>query len=692
MIRVLDEATIDKIAAGEVVERPASVVKELVENAVDAGAKAITVECRDGGIEWIRITDDGCGIPSGEVRTAFLRHATSKIKDATDLSALLSLGFRGEALSSICAVSRVEIITKTPDALIGTRMEIEGGKETSFSEVGAPNGTTILVRNLFYNTPARRKFLKTPNTEGSAITDVMERIALSHPEIAFQVTVNGKSRFHTSGNAQLKDAIYQIYGREIAFSLVPFNASKNGISVRGFLGKPELVRSNRNFEIYYINGRYVVSDLIAKSIEEGYREYLMLHRFPVCFLLFTIDPHAVDVNVHPTKQEVRIQDSNLFYATVSEAIRAVLKAQEMLPGHVLESKAEQKEREKESISEVRSGKNPEPFELERRGVAVREESTYGTTPSNAGTPKSPISAPTTERAIAAVSPSIDVQKTEQVTVEDFFTETTAEKAPFEPAPPAKDLFAPDERIPAKNGISFTEIGGQRQPASPETEVQNQTAFPEIGESGQQQHLFADKILTKEHRKDFRIIGQLFETYWLIQYERKLMIIDQHAAHEKVNYERMVKAYREKAVCSQNLLPPVIVTLSSSEEDLYLKHADAFAAIGFEIEHMGGSEYALRAVPTDLYGQSEGSLFLRILEELSDGNARGSYKVIEEKIAGMACKASVKGGDKLTLPEAERLIDELLTLENPYNCPHGRPTIIVMTETELEKKFKRIVED
>ncbi|MCR4897349.1 MAG: DNA mismatch repair endonuclease MutL [Lachnospiraceae bacterium] len=640
MIRVLDEATIDKIAAGEVVERPASVVKELVENAVDAGARAITVECRDGGIEWIRITDDGCGIPSEEVRTAFLRHATSKIRDASDLSALSSLGFRGEALSSICAVSRVEIITKTPDALIGVRMEIEGGKETGFSEVGAPNGTTILVRNLFYNTPARRKFLKTPNTEGSAITDVMERIALSHPEIAFQVTVNGKSRFHTSGNAQLKDAIYQIYGREIAFSLVPFQAEKNGIRIRGFLGKPELVRSNRSFEIYYINGRYVISDLIAKSIEEGYREYLMLHRFPVCFLLFTIDPHAVDVNVHPTKQEVRIQDSNLFYATVSEAIHEALRSREMLPEHVLESKAERKEREKDAINEVRSGKNPEPFETERRSSAVREESTY----------RAPVGA--------------------AVTADDFFRETTAEKAPFEPAPPAKDLFAPDERIPAKNGITFSA------PA----------------EKPKQQNLFEDKILTKEHRKDFRIIGQVFETYWLIQYERKLMIIDQHAAHEKVNYERMVKAYREKAVCSQSLLPPVIVTLSSSEEDLYLKHADAFAAIGFEIEHMGGSEYALRAVPTDLYGQSEGTLFLRILEELSDGNARGSYKVIEEKIAGMACKASVKGGDKLTLQEAERLIDELLTLENPYNCPHGRPTIIVMTETELEKKFKRIVED
>jgi DNA mismatch repair protein MutL len=667
MIRVLDNETIDKIAAGEVVERPSSVVKELVENAIDAGASAITVDCKDGGIEYIRVTDNGKGIASGELRTAFLRHATSKIRNASDLLDLNSLGFRGEALSSICAVGKVEVITKTAHALTGTRMEIDGGNELSFSEVGAPAGTTMIVRNLFYNTPARRKFLKTSNTEGSYISDMLERIALSHPEISFQVSVNGKNRFHTSGNGNLQEVIYRIYGKEVASALIPVDTEKSGIRIRGFLGMPELVRSNRNFEIYFVNGRYVVSDLIAKSIEEGYREYLMLHRFPLCFLLFTLNPHRVDVNVHPTKQEVRIQDQNLFFATVSEEIHDLLRRREMLPGHVLETDAERKAREKQAIREVQSGKNPEPFEGKRREEVlpkkpvpsmVAEGSSYG------------ISSASTETRPDPMKPVAMPETTGKVTIETegfSFTEpvkqTTTEVPPQEPAMQRK------VEIPSQEPVA---------PPAPEP-VPVQT------------NLFTDRILTREHRKDFRIIGQVFECYWIIQYERKMMIIDQHAAHEKVNYERMVKRYREKNVLSQSLLPPIVLTLTAKEESMYLENAQAFTNIGFEVEHLGGSEYALRSVPVDLYGHSERELFLRVLEELADGNTRGSYKVIEEKIAGMACKASVKGGDKISLREAEALIDELLTLENPYNCPHGRPTIIVMSETELEKKFKRIVE-
>ncbi len=680
MIRVLDNETIDKIAAGEVVERPSSVVKELVENAIDAGATAITVDCKDGGVEFIRVTDNGKGIAAGELRTAFLRHATSKIRNASDLLDLNSLGFRGEALSSICAVGKVEVITKTPDALTGTRMEIDGGNEQSFSEIGAPEGTTMIVRNLFYNTPARRKFLKTSNTEGSYISDMLERIALSHPEISFQVSVNGKNRFHTSGNGNLQEVIYRIYGKEVASALLPVDTEKSGIRIHGFLGTPELVRSNRNFEIYFVNGRYVVSDLIAKSIEEGYREYLMLHRFPLCFLMFSMNPHRVDVNVHPTKQEVRIQDQNLFFATVSEEIHDLLRRREMLPGHVLETDAERKIREKQAIREVQSGKNPEPFEGKRReevlpkkpvSSMVAEGSSYGVSGASTETgpdPTNPVTMPVVcpDQANPVAMP----EATGKVTIETegfSFTEpvkqTTAEVPPQEPAMQKK------AEIPSQESAS---------PPAPEP-VPVQT------------NLFSEKILTREHRKDFRIIGQVFECYWIIQYERKMMIIDQHAAHEKVNYERMVKRYREKNVLSQSLLPPIVLTLTAKEESMYLENAQAFTNIGFEVEHLGGSEYALRSVPVDLYGHSERELFLRVLEELADGNTRGSYKVIEEKIAGMACKASVKGGDKISFREAEALIDELLTLENPYNCPHGRPTIIVMSETELEKKFKRIVE-
>ncbi len=696
MIRVLDNETIDKIAAGEVVERPSSVVKELVENAIDAGASAITVDCKDGGIEYIRVTDNGKGIASGELRTAFLRHATSKIRNASDLLDLNSLGFRGEALSSICAVGKVEVITKTAHALTGTRMEIDGGNELSFSEIGAPEGTTMIVRNLFYNTPARRKFLKTSNTEGSYISDMLERIALSHPEISFQVSVNGKNRFHTSGNGNLQEVIYRIYGKEVASALIPVDTEKSGIRIRGFLGMPELVRSNRNFEIYFVNGRYVVSDLIAKSIEEGYREYLMLHRFPLCFLLFTLNPHRVDVNVHPTKQEVRIQDQNLFFATVSEEIHDLLRRREMLPGHVLETDAERKAREKQAIREVQSGKNPEPFEGKRREEVL---------------PKKPVPSMVAEGS--SYGPSFETSKAaseakpaaaEKVTIKSdgfFFTEPVLQEAP-KPLTQGASIPIASEKMQAQSFPSSSEQQSQvtdslsepvAEPvvASSSGQVQEPVMPPAPEPVPVQTNLFTDRILTREHRKDFRIIGQVFECYWIIQYERKMMIIDQHAAHEKVNYERMVKRYREKNVLSQSLLPPIVLTLTAKEESMYLENAQAFTNIGFEVEHLGGSEYALRSVPVDLYGHSERELFLRVLEELADGNTRGSYKVIEEKIAGMACKASVKGGDKISLREAEALIDELLTLENPYNCPHGRPTIIVMSETELEKKFKRIVE-
>ncbi len=642
-IIVLDSETIDKIAAGEVVERPASVVKELVENSIDAGATAITVEIKDGGISYIRVSDNGCGIPANELRTAFLRHATSKIRNSDDLSFVRSLGFRGEALSSIAAVSMLEVITKTENDLTGSRLILEGAVESSFEEVGAPAGTTMFVRNLFFNTPVRKKFLKSPTTEGGYVSDLMEHLALSHPDVAIQFTMGSQSRFHTSGNGDLREVIYRVYGREIASAIIPIDVTKGDLHIKGYLGKPEQVRSNRNFEIYFINGRFIKSNLVSGAIEEGFREYLMLHKFPICFLQMELSPGNVDVNVHPTKMDVRFSDGPAFFAELSEAISSVLKNNEMIPGHVLDSSAEMKRAQADAKKEISIGKNPEPFLM-----PVKKDISYSAV-----------------REVSALSESSGTYKPSVKEKEDFFTDEAADNS---------NLNADDKT----SDKAFDKTETQR-PENPVIKDIHQT------------DLFEDKILTVENRKKYRIIGQVFETYWLIQYDRKLFIIDQHAAHEKVNYERMMKRFREKQIVSQNLLPPMIISLNGAEENVYLKNSDAFASLGFEIEHFGGNEYALRAVPADLYGHSEKELFLSVLDELAEGNSRGSYLAIEEKIANMACKASVKGGDLLSRDEIEVLIDELLTLENPYNCPHGRPTIIVMTESEMEKKFKRIVD-
>ena len=688
-IHVLDSRTIDRIAAGEVVERPASVVKELVENAIDAGSTAITVEAKEGGIEFIRVTDNGCGIEREQLPTAFLRHATSKIEDADDLNHIASLGFRGEALSSIAAVSRVEIITKRKENLTGTRMVLEGAKEQSIDEIGAPDGTTFLMRNLFFNTPVRRKFLKQPATEGSYITDLMEHLALSRPDISFKFVLGNQTRFHTSGNGDLREVIYRIYGKEIAAQLVPIQMEENGIKVEGYLGKPVLVRSNRNFEIYFINGRFIRSGVIAKAIEEGYKQYLMQHKFPLCVLHITMDAETVDVNVHPSKMDVRFSDGMAFARMLSENIATTLRNREMIPDASLEDEKSIQKKEQEDRKASWKEHTPEVFEKKREeSYRVMEAAKYEAVPKDR---REFIQKPIWQEAHAGIQTSI--RKPESISArteepnpvtaatpetkeDDFFVEA----APLEPraetssepviCPETAEVIEPKEDSPA-----------QAQPEDKEPEVK----------AVQQMNLFEEKLLSVQNRSRYRIIGQVFDTYWLIQFEDKLFIIDQHAAHEKVKYERLMKQFHEKSVISQRLMPPIIVSLTGQEESILHTYEDAFSQLGFEIEAFGGNEYALRSVPVDLYGCSERELFLAVLDELSQetGN-RGSFQVIEEKIASMSCKAAVKGNNRLSLQEADQLIDELLTLDNPYNCPHGRPTIIAMTETDLEKKFKRIV--
>ena len=666
MIRILNKETIDRISAGEVVERPVNVVKELVENAIDSGAAAITVDIKGGGIDLIRVTDNGCGIAPDEMRTAFLRHATSKITKADDLDSIITLGFRGEALASICAVTETEMISCMEGSLTGNRLMIRGGEEISFEEVGAPSGTTVIVRNLFYNTPARKKFLKTPATEGSYIAEMMEKIALSHPDIAFQFSMDGRSRFHTSGSGELLEVIYRVYGRETADALVPVKAENDMFRIEGFLGKPEMVRSNRNMEIYFINGRYVRNTFMSSAVEEGYREYLMLHKFPVVFLNFFADPFCVDVNVHPAKLDVRLSDQNTFFSFVSSSIHDVLRSAEMIPENILTTEREKRENEKAAIQEVRSGKNPEPFEF-KRSVTESIQST--------------IKAYSTASGLAK---DYDLSSyAESEAGEDFFFEDNR-KARLDPGSSDTPDITGASDLNNASGVPGDD------------NVSDQGRKDEAGQflenaSFKQSNLFAEHLLDKDKRAEYRIIGQVFDTYWIVQYRDKMFIIDQHAAHEKVNYERMVKRMHEGVHPTQMLMPPVIVSLTSSEENVLLDNKESFEKIGFEIEPFGGNEYALRGVPVDLFGHSEKELFLAMLDEITENPGTGPYKSIDEKIAGMACKASVKGGDRIGYEQAEKLIDELLTLDNPYNCPHGRPTIISMSRTDMEKKFKRIVD-
>ena len=660
-IHILDSVTVDKIAAGEVVERPLNVVKELVENAVDAEATAVTVEIKQGGIEFVRVTDNGKGIDAEQVKTAFFRHATSKIQSVADLEHIVSLGFRGEALSSIAAVSRVELITKTRESLVGVRYSIEGGKEGTLEEIGAPDGTTVLVRNLFYNTPVRRKFLKQPVTEAGYIADLMEHLALSHPDISFQYIQNGQVRFHTSGNGNLKEVIYRIYGKEVSSNLVELKTEVSGMAVSGYLGKPVLNRANRNFETYFVNGRYIKSSLVAKALEEGYREYLMQHKYPFVVLKLDFEPGAVDVNVHPTKMDVRFSDSEAVYDFISTAVAAALKVREMIPEAVLQQAEEAAEKQQ---------KAPEPFEVHRLEASQNSHS---------------------GEYLESCENSFEGSKTENRKAGDGCQKPSCSSA----GESWNHLGSQPDRVAESMRI----FGKQPEEAVGRSSFGNadrsviKAADAIIVEKPTQLNLFEEKILSPEARGEYRILGQIFETYWIIAFRDKIFFVDQHAAHEKVKYERLIRQYREKQIVSQTLNPPVILTLTGQEELIFSQFTEYFTELGFEIEDFGGSEYALRSVPMDLYGCNEAELFREVLDELAEHPDRGSTKdpqVIAQKIASMSCKAAVKGNTSLQTSEMEALLDELLTLENPYNCPHGRPTIFSMSKYEIEKKFKRIV--
>ena len=715
MIKVLDQATINKIAAGEVVERPSSVVKELVENAIDAGATAVTVEIKDGGLSFIRITDNGAGIEKSEVPTAFVRHATSKIMTIEDLLSVSSLGFRGEALASIAAVAQVELITKTAHDLTGIRYEIHGSREIASEEIGAPTGTTIIVRNLFYNVPARKKFLKTPMTEGGYITDLITRLALSRPDISFKYIMNGNNKITTSGNGKLQDVIYHIYGKDVSSNLLPIKRQVDEFKVEGYIGKSFVSKGNRSFEHYFINERSIRNVVVTKAIEEAYKSFVMIHKFPFTALHFTLDCTKLDVNVHPAKMESKYADGERLFQFVKDSVRQALLQEEMIPDVSLRTAKEEKaiviEQQRKLNEHV-----PEPFEKEARAVRYQKEFATVAASRPTGNPSKELHAtPVDERCTKNVieQPTTESVNKIQTTIAESEAKSSLEinakpniqkLSEMTPECSSKKEYRLEEE---KKTIDQTAVTVESQETvrpqdnisekatSQETNVSDavtrleEPAAPEITAKPEQLSIPVEQFISKEARKSHRVIGQVFKTYWIIEYDNKMYIMDQHAAHEKVMFERLMKQMSEKNVLSQQLLPPKVVHLDGAEHALVISHIDLFEQTGFDLEDFGDDSIVIRAMPDDIMGVDPQILFDALLNALSVDAGSINIDFFVEKLSGMACKAAIKGNTEISLQEADALIDELLTLKNPYNCPHGRPTMISLTKTELERKFKRI---
>ena len=717
MIKVLDQNTINKIAAGEVIEKPSSVIKELVENSIDSGATAVTVEVKGGGLSFLRVTDNGAGIKKDEVKLAFLRHATSKLVTVEDLLSISSLGFRGEALASIAAVAQVEMITKTADDVTGLRYQIHGGKEISSEEIGAPGGTTIIVRNLFYNTPARKKFMKTDATETSYIYDLMCRICMSHPEISFKFIANGTDKLFTSGNGKLRDIIYHIYGRDITSNLLEINAENDYMKISGYIARPCISRGNRSFEGYYVNHRYIKSAVLIKAIEDAFRTFVMIHKFPFTEINFQVRPDLLDVNVHPTKMELKFANSQDIYSFTYNAIRETLLFKELIP-----DVAPGKDPKPETFKQRDVGNAPEAFENKRREEIVRaEERTVPQSQPEQLRPAEPQSQPeqlrsaetqTSPQQLCPIEPQTSSQPVRPVI--EIIDETSSSNNKGSDVidnnkteKPAGNYIYADRNndleraiVQNRNVVNESPAYTAPAPARPSVTAATQDStvsaasdaayIEEAGKKYVQQDMFQEKFLTKEARAKHRLIGQLFKTYWLIEYDGKFFIMDQHAAHEKVKYEELMENYKNKKIYSQYLMPPAVVTLSAAEIEFLHENMEMFEALGYQIENFGGREFKLNAVPDNLFGLDGRELFIDFIADASSSAKKVTIDTFIHKLSTMACKAAIKGNTEISFKEADALIDQLLKLENPYTCPHGRPTVISMTESEIEKKFKRIV--
>lgn len=717
MIKVLDQNTINKIAAGEVIEKPSSVIKELVENSIDSGATAVTVEVKGGGLSFLRVTDNGAGIKKDEVKLAFLRHATSKLVTVEDLLSISSLGFRGEALASIAAVAQVEMITKTADDVTGLRYQIHGGKEISSEEIGAPGGTTIIVRNLFYNTPARKKFMKTDATETSYIYDLMCRICMSHPEISFKFIANGTDKLFTSGNGKLRDIIYHIYGRDITSNLLEINAENDYMKISGYIARPCISRGNRSFEGYYVNHRYIKSAVLTKAIEDAFRTFVMIHKFPFTEINFQVRPDLLDVNVHPTKMELKFANSQDIYSFTYNAIRETLLFKELIP-----DVAPGKDPKPETFKQRDVGNAPEAFENKRREEIVRaEERTVPQSQPEQHRPAEPQNQPeqlrsaetqTSPQQLCPIEPQTSSQPVHPVI--EIIDETSSSNNKGSDVidnnkteKPAGNYIYADRNndleraiVQNRNVVNESPAYTAPAPARPSVTAATQDStvsaasdaayIEEAGKKYVQQDMFQEKFLTKEARAKHRLIGQLFKTYWLIEYDGKFFIMDQHAAHEKVKYEELMENYKNKKIYSQYLMPPAVVTLSAAEIEFLHENMEMFEALGYQIENFGGREFKLNAVPDNLFGLDGRELFIDFIADASSSAKKVTIDTFIHKLSTMACKAAIKGNTEISFKEADALIDQLLKLENPYTCPHGRPTVISMTESEIEKKFKRIV--
>lgn len=717
MIKVLDQNTINKIAAGEVIEKPSSVIKELVENSIDSGATAVTVEVKGGGLSFLRVTDNGAGIKKDEVKLAFLRHATSKLVTVEDLLSISSLGFRGEALASIAAVAQVEMITKTADDVTGLRYQIHGGKEISSEEIGAPGGTTIIVRNLFYNTPARKKFMKTDPTEISYIYDLICRICMSHPEISFKFIANGTDKLFTSGNGKLRDIIYNIYGRDITSNLLEINAENDYMKISGYIARPCISRGNRSFEGYYVNHRYIKSAVLTKAIEDAFRTFVMIHKFPFTEINFQVRPDLLDVNVHPTKMELKFANSQDIYSFTYNAIRETLLFKELIP-----DVAPGKDPKPETFKQRDVGKAPEAFENKRREAIVRaEERTVPQSQPEQHRPAEPQNQPeqlrsaetqTSPQQLCPIEPQTSSQPVHPVI--EIIDETSSSNNKGSDVidnnkmeKPAGNYIYADRNndleraiVQNRNVVNESPAYTAPAPARPSVTAATQDStvsaasdaayIEEAGKKYVQQDMFQEKFLTKEARAKHRLIGQLFKTYWLIEYDGKFFIMDQHAAHEKVKYEELMENYKNKKIYSQYLMPPAVVTLSAAEIEFLHENMEMFEALGYQIENFGGREFKLNAVPDNLFGLDGRELFIDFIADASSSAKKVTIDTFIHKLSTMACKAAIKGNTEISFKEADALIDQLLKLENPYTCPHGRPTVISMTEAEIEKKFKRIV--
>ena len=696
-IHVLGIDTVNQIAAGEVIERPSSMVKELVENAIDAHATQVTVEIRGGGIEYLRVSDNGDGIGEDDIVNAFLPHATSKIRGISDLNSILSFGFRGEALSSIAAVSDVELITKTKEDFFAHRIQIHGGERGEVEEVAGVDGSSFIIRDLFFNVPARKKFLYSESTESNRVEDMVEKLALANHRVSFHFIRDGKTRFQSIGSSRIEDVVYSIYGKEQSKESLPLEGAyypskitgMPTVHIRGILGRPSITRANRQYELFFVNGRFVHDGLLSRALEDAYKPFLMQHKFPFAILFLDLTPSLVDVNVHPQKLEVRFQNRDSIYQAVFNSVNKTLSEANLIDENPLSVflKEEKKKAEfqPELLLRKESEERAQGLTMDRVQVLAKDRVSEVPKDIRPGTPEVTAQKETIvefERN-AFAPPETDFRLTERKQ-EDEGTGKPVQSIRYEEFDLTKSLNSIKEERQNTENSSFVE---ENTIFSSVTSASIQTKEAKKEKEGQES-LFTAPFLSEEARLSHRIIGEVFQTYWLIEYGNSLYIMDQHAAHEKINFERMMRRKKEKEVFSQNIIP-LSIHLSTGEREVLEGYKKEFLEMGYLWEEEPNG-ISLTAIPVDFPTVRQEEVLLEILDGLTEDSMILEGESLYNKIASMSCKAAVKGKQKISVMECDAILKELLQLENPFACPHGRPTIVAFKKQDLEKMFKRIV--